>query len=225
MHLKSLLVVGLASVLLGLPARAHLAITTNITFERQISRIFSRRCISCHRPGGAAFSMLSYQDVRPWAKIIEREVLARRMPPWGPVKGFAEFRDDPSLTAEEIEQISRWVEGGAPDGDSRKLLAPVISGESAKLPPRARKLEIEDRVVMNRGVDVIAILPVSLPERGTVMVTATRPDGSVEPLLWVDSFRMGFAQPFWYRRPPHLPSGSRIEVVAPSTSRVTLFLK
>ena len=60
---------------------------------------------------------MTYDDARPWAKAIRDEVLARRMPPWGAVKGVGEFRDDPSLSQIEIDMIVNWVEGGAPKGD------------------------------------------------------------------------------------------------------------
>ena len=62
-------------------------------------------------------SLLTYESARPWAKAIKEEVLNRRMPPWGAVKGFGDFRDDPSLTQDEITRIAEWVEGGAPEGD------------------------------------------------------------------------------------------------------------
>src|SRR5690349_3457812 len=41
---------------------AHEIITTKITWAREISRVFSRRCLSCHRDGGPAFDLSSYQQ-------------------------------------------------------------------------------------------------------------------------------------------------------------------
>ncbi|HXK04842.1 MAG TPA: cytochrome c, partial [Verrucomicrobiae bacterium] len=95
----------------------HDVITTPLTFSREISRLVYARCASCHRPGGRAFSLMTYADARPWAAAIKEEVLERRMPPWGAVKGFGEFKDDQGLTQEQIELIADWVEGGAPEGD------------------------------------------------------------------------------------------------------------
>src|SRR5262249_17051064 len=43
-------------------ADAHEIITTKITWAREISRVFSRRCLSCHRNGGPAFDLSSYQQ-------------------------------------------------------------------------------------------------------------------------------------------------------------------
>jgi len=39
---------------------AHDVITTKVTFDREIIRLFNAHCISCHREGGAAFSLASY---------------------------------------------------------------------------------------------------------------------------------------------------------------------
>ncbi len=66
---------------------------------------------------------MTYDEARPWAKAIKEEVLERRMPPWEAVKGFGEFRDDRGLTQEEMETISGWVEGGAPEGEPKYLPA------------------------------------------------------------------------------------------------------
>ena len=58
-----------------------------------------------------------YEEARPWAKAIRDEVLNRRMPPWDAVKGFGQFRDDPSLSQVEMDMVVGWVEVGAPLGD------------------------------------------------------------------------------------------------------------
>ena len=93
-----------AIVILGAcaAAQAHDIITTPVTWDREISRIFYSRCISCHREGGAAFSMADYKDAFPWRTAIKEEVLERRMPPWGAVKGFGDFRNDQALTPEQL---------------------------------------------------------------------------------------------------------------------------
>ena len=57
-------------------------------------------------------ALLDYEQARPWAKAIRDEVLARRMPPWGAVKGYGEFQGDRSLTQDEMNRIAEWVEGG-----------------------------------------------------------------------------------------------------------------
>jgi hypothetical protein len=107
----------------ALSAYGHDIITTKVTFDREIVRLFDTHCISCHREGGTAFSLATYKDARPWAKAIGEEVLQRRMPPWGAVKGFGDFRNDQGLTAEQLELIVDWEEGGAPEGEEKDLPA------------------------------------------------------------------------------------------------------
>ena len=109
---------------LGGAAWGHDVITTKITFDREIVRIVQARCASCHREGGSAFSLTTYSEARPWAKAMQEEVLERRMPPWGAVKGFGDFRNDQALTPEQIELMADWVEGGAPEGEPKDLPEP-----------------------------------------------------------------------------------------------------
>src|SRR5579885_1113270 len=103
---------------------AHDVISTKITWTREVSRLVYARCLVCHREGGRAFSLATYAAARPWAKAIRDEVLARRMPPWGAVRGFGDFAGDVSLSQEEMDTIAEWVEGGAPEGDPALLPKP-----------------------------------------------------------------------------------------------------
>src|SRR5271163_3259700 len=102
-------------------AGAHDFITTKITWSKEVSRLVYKRCSSCHREGGSAFAIITYEQARPWAKAIKEEALERRMPPWQAVKGFGDFKNDRGLTEEELEILSDWVEGGAPEGEPKYL--------------------------------------------------------------------------------------------------------
>src|SRR5581483_1909139 len=77
--------------------------TSTPTFNGSVAAIFQQRCQICHRPGEAApFSLLTYQDARPWAKAIKEAVLTRKMPPWFADPHFGKFSNDPSLTQNQI---------------------------------------------------------------------------------------------------------------------------
>src|SRR6185436_19410930 len=121
-----------AVIVAGLAARAtaHDPNGAPMTWNREVSRIVFERCASCHREGGTAFSMLSYQEVQPHASAIKDAVLSRRMPPWGAVKGFGAFRNDQGLTQEQIGIISDWVEGGITRGNNRNALPPAPKFEA-----------------------------------------------------------------------------------------------
>src|SRR5215470_12454392 len=94
---------------------------TPVTFARDVAPILQRNCQVCHRPGAIApMSLLTYEDARPWARAIKEKVVRREMPPWYIDKniGITEFKDDPSLSDAEIATIGKWVDAGAPMGNT-----------------------------------------------------------------------------------------------------------
>src|SRR4030095_8372967 len=85
------------------------------TFTKDIAPIVYNKCTMCHRAGEVApMAFMTYEDVRPWAKVIKTKVMAREMPPWGadPERSL-KFRNDRSLSRAEIDAIAAWVDGGA----------------------------------------------------------------------------------------------------------------
>ncbi len=111
-------------ILLALGASAPLAeagqASAGVTFTKDIVPILQRSCQSCHRDGAMApMSLLTYEEVRPWASSIKRRTAAREMPPWFIEKnvGVQKFKDDPSLSDTEIVTIAKWVDSGAPRGN------------------------------------------------------------------------------------------------------------
>ena len=54
------------------------------TFSKDVAPILYSNCVVCHRPGEVApMSLITYQNVRPWARAIKNKVVAHEMPPWG----------------------------------------------------------------------------------------------------------------------------------------------
>jgi hypothetical protein len=105
------------------------------TFARDVAPILQKSCQSCHRPGAIApMSLVTYQDVRPWARAIKQKVQAREMPPWYIDRhiGIQKFKDDPSLTDAEIATIARWVDAGAPAGDPAGMPEPRVFADVDK---------------------------------------------------------------------------------------------
>ena len=90
------------------------------TFTKDVAPILQRSCVNCHRPGEMApMSLMTYEDVRPWARAVKTRVVAREMPPWHIDRhiGIQSFKDDPSLSDDEINTIAKWVDSGAPRGN------------------------------------------------------------------------------------------------------------
>jgi len=117
-------------------SRAHDPITTQITWNRDISRIVYARCGSCHHEGGAAsdINLMSYKDARPWAKAIKEDVITKKMPPWFADPQYGHFSDDRSLSKQEIDTITSWVDGGAKEGDAKEAPKPLKFTEGWNIP-------------------------------------------------------------------------------------------
>lgn len=98
------------------------------TFTRDVAPIFQQKCESCHRVGSIApMPLTSYEEVRPWADAIAEAVGSREMPPWHIDKtvGIQKFKNDRSLSDEQIETIVKWAEAGAPKGDPKDMPPPM----------------------------------------------------------------------------------------------------
>src|SRR5437762_635111 len=98
-----------------------------VTFTKDVAPILQRSCQACHRPGMMApMSLLTYQDARPWSRSIKAKVASREMPPWFIDKhvGIQKYKNDPSLSDEEIDTIVKWVDQGAPQGNPADMPKP-----------------------------------------------------------------------------------------------------
>ena len=219
--------ISVAIVILALCASAapHDIITTPVTWDREISRIFYSRCISCHREGGTAFSMAEYKDAFPWRTAIKEEVLERRMPPWGAVKGFGDFRNDQALTPEQLELLTSWAQGGSPEGDAKDLPAKdkldemmkdsAWSGDRAHVNQRKGQVIANGDLKLAKAFTLDGLLPVETKPDTSFQLTAEFPDGRVEPLLWLDGYKPQFAHPFLFLNPIELPAGTIIGGIPP----------
>ena len=97
------------------------------TFSRDVAPILQAKCQECHQPNSIApMSLITYQDARPWARSIKERVATRQMPPWHIDRsvGVQHFKNDMSLSDEQVDTIVRWVDEGAVQGDPRDLPPP-----------------------------------------------------------------------------------------------------
>jgi len=101
---------------------------SDVTFAKDVLPIMQRACQQCHRAGSVApMSLLTYEEVRPWARAIRDKTAQREMPPWFIERnvGVRRFKEDASLSDEEIATIGRWVDVGAPRGNSADAPPPI----------------------------------------------------------------------------------------------------
>jgi hypothetical protein len=136
---RSSLAVSFASIacasltLLAASASAQSATAgPTVTFARDIVPILQRSCQQCHRPGSIApMSLITYEQVRPWARAIKYRTGLRSkpeaMPPWYIEKniGIQQYKGDYSLNDAEVEKIAKWVDSGAPLGNPADMPPPL----------------------------------------------------------------------------------------------------
>ena len=114
------------TLLLAAPAAA------DVTFTKDIAPILQKHCEHCHRPNAIApMSLITYEEVRPYARAIKARTQLRNkpgvMPPWMLEKnvGIQGFKNDPSLSEEQLVAIAEWADAGAPLGNPAEMPEPL----------------------------------------------------------------------------------------------------
>jgi len=98
-----------------------------VTFSKDVAPILQSKCQDCHQPNSIApMSLITYEETRPYARSIKNRVAARQMPPWhiDRTVGVQKFKNDMSLSDDQVDTIVRWVDGGALQGDPKDLPKP-----------------------------------------------------------------------------------------------------
>ncbi len=104
-----------------------------VTFTKDVLPILQENCVKCHRPGGdnvagmvAPMSLMTYEEVRPWAKAVAKAVADKKMPPWFATPKFhGLFENERVLTETQIKTITAWSETGAARGNPQDAPTPV----------------------------------------------------------------------------------------------------
>jgi hypothetical protein len=111
------LCIGLCAIVLA--ARGDgTSSSTEVTYYKDIAPILQKNCTVCHRPNDIApMSLMTYEEVLPFARMIRENVVQRKMPPWHADPAFGDFVNDARLTDEEIATIDAWVKNGSKPGE------------------------------------------------------------------------------------------------------------
>jgi len=132
-----------------------------VTFTKDIAPILQRSCQNCHRPNGVApMALTTYEEVRPWARAIKQRTgigpKAGVMPPWYVEKnvGIQKFKEDPSLSDDELAKIAKWADTGAPRGNPADMPPPTRFDDTG-----AWRIGTPDLVVSSKEMLVKANAP------------------------------------------------------------------
>ena len=148
---------------------------SDVTYSKQIARIFQDHCVNCHRPGEIApFALTSYDEVVGWAGMIREVVSEQRMPPWHANPAHGKFANDRRLTDEEKSQIDRWVAAGAPEGDKKDL-------------PPPREYTVGWQIGEPDAVVYMADKPYSVPAKGEVRYQYFQVDPGFTEDKWIQA--------------------------------------
>jgi peroxiredoxin/mono/diheme cytochrome c family protein len=119
--------------------------SSDVTYSKQISRIFQQRCIECHREGAIApFALTSYEDAAGWAETVLEVIQDQRMPPWHASPEHGDFANDARMPEAEKELVAAWVKAGMPKGDEKDLPNPPTFAEGWRIPKPDLVLEMSD---------------------------------------------------------------------------------
>jgi len=184
--LLGLLLAASATAGAGIMAQAPVPPAGEVTFSKDISRILQRSCQECHHADGVApMALVSYEDVRPWAKSIKMRTALRSqrgaMPPFFVEKniGIQKFKHDPSLSEDEIATIAKWTDGGAARGNPSDMPRPRDFDDSDKWTIGEPDLILKSKEVLVPAVGPdwwgdVGLVPTGLTEERYVSAVEVR---------------------------------------------------
>jgi len=112
---------ALAAVGFQVTALAQSDANHEVTYNGEVGKIINENCVVCHREGGIGpMQLTNYDQVRPWAPLIQMRVANREMPPYAYDHGIGiqDLEGDWRLDQDEIDTVVAWVNQGSPMGDA-----------------------------------------------------------------------------------------------------------
>ncbi|MBS3914219.1 MAG: T9SS type A sorting domain-containing protein [Bacteroidetes bacterium] len=93
-------------------------------WAEKIAPILYTNCSGCHIEGGIApMSFTGYEAAKTYAYSIKGATQSKSMPPWPADPQYRRMAHEKLLSAQEIQDISDWVDAGMPSGDTTKAPA------------------------------------------------------------------------------------------------------
>ena len=164
------------------------------TYTDEVAKIINNNCVVCHRQGGIGpMSFETYEQVRPWAPLIQMRVARREMPPYAYDHGIGiqDLQGDWRLSQDEIDTVVAWVNAGAPYGD-----ADVVVQSADLRDPDAWNFEGDfgppDAVIPSVAIDIPAngndlwhkhLVPSGLTEDRCIKAVQVKPRGDAKSVV------------------------------------------
>ncbi|MDF3067142.1 MAG: hypothetical protein K0R38_2743 [Polyangiaceae bacterium] len=128
------------------------------TWHQDIAPLVAERCAGCHQDGGIApFSLQTYEQAKMWSPTFDAPLRAGTMPPFlaretDDCQPRFGFKDDPRLSASQVELFKRWNDAGCPEGDA-ELAAPVPQPAELDLADADLEVKIPASVTIEGSAD------------------------------------------------------------------------
>ena len=169
--------------------------TTNAqTYTDQVADIINNNCVVCHRAGGIGpMSFETYEQVRPWAPLIQMRVANREMPPYAYDHGIGiqDLQGDWRLSQDDIDTVVAWVNAGSQYGNQDIVVQP------ANLPdPDAWNFEGDfgqpNLIIPSVAIDIPAngndlwhkhLVPTGLTEDRCIKAVQVKPRGEAKAVV------------------------------------------
>ena len=164
------------------------------TYTDNVATIINDNCVVCHRAGGIGpMSFETYEQVRPWAPLIQMRVANREMPPYAYDHGIGiqDLQGDWRLSQDEIDTVVAWVNAGAQYGNQDTVV------QLANLPdPDAWNFEGDfgqpNLIIPSVAIDIPAngndlwhkhLVPTGLTEDRCIKAVQVKPRGDAKAVV------------------------------------------
>ena len=149
------------------------------TFHKDVLPLLQSRCQVCHRAGEIGpMELITYKQVRPWAKSIKETVSTGKMPPWFADSKHGHFSNDRTLSKTEIDTLTSWVDSGAKEGDPKDAPAPreFTKGWAIPQPDVILQMPSAFSVPAKATIDYqYIVIPTNFTEDRWVRIVESRP--------------------------------------------------
>lgn len=93
--------------------------------------------------------------------------------------------------------------------------SPLLLGSLAiEIPPGTNEYKVASSVTVPVDVSLTSVFPHMHLIGRSMKVTATLPDKTVRPLIWIKDWSFYWQDSYVYREPVHLPKGTRVDIEA-----------
>jgi hypothetical protein len=100
------------------------------------------------------------------------------------------------------------------DPPGKLVRSVTINAPATVIPANAESPRVKASYAINESTEAVAIRPLLFPFAKSIEVSAHRPDGSVEVLIWAKDYRFDWQPTYFFKKPVALPAGARVEVTA-----------